>query len=66
MLEALIGVLGVAVMGILGWAFTISNRVAVLEADRGSLKELIELRLVDITRRLDRIEKKLDHDTYEE
>lgn len=60
MVEAIITVLGAGLFGIVGWAFLISNRVSVLEADRISLKELIESKLNDITRRLENIERKID------
>lgn len=60
MLETAIGIIGAGLLGVFGWAFQLNSRVAVLEADKVSLKELIELRLVDITRRLDRIEEKID------
>lgn len=60
MLEAILGLLGLGLFGVLGWAFTISNRVSVLEADKVSLKELMESKLDDITRRLVSIERKLD------
>lgn len=60
MMAAIVGVLGTGLLAVIGWVFTMSNRVAVLEADKVSLKELINVRLEDITRRLGRIEEKLE------
>lgn len=71
MVEALIAVLGAGLLGIGGWAINLHSRVAVLEAEKITLKEVMEaqkealkefldMRLLDITRRLDRIEHKLD------
>jgi hypothetical protein len=73
MLEAVIGILGVAVFAIFGWAFSISNRVSVLEADKESLQKLIDAKfesfmdlmrekMENVTHRLARIEAKLDHE----
>jgi len=71
MLEAVIGVMGAVLMAVIGWAFNLSNRVAVLEAERANfntllnerfaaMEKLLEIRLTDITRRLGHIEDKLD------
>lgn len=60
MLEAAVGVLGVMLTAVIGWAVTMSNRVAVLEADKDSLSVLIQARFDDVTRRLQRIENKMD------
>ena len=62
MVEALIAVMGAGLFGVVGWAFVISNRVSVLEADKVSLKELMETKLDDITRRLVNIERKIDRE----
>lgn len=73
MLEAAIGVLGAAMLGVIGWAFSLSNRVAVLEADKESLQKLIDTRMASMSElikeklegmayRLARIEAKLDHE----
>ena len=60
MLEVLISIVGMGLLGVIGWAFTLNSRVSVLEADKVSLKELIDSKLDNITTRLDRIERKLD------
>jgi len=61
MVEAAISVIGAGLLGVVGWAVHLGSRVAVLEADKVSLKELIDIRLSDITRRLARIEAMLDN-----
>jgi hypothetical protein len=60
MLEAIITVIGSGLLAVVGWAFTLNGRVAVLEADKVSLKELLDVRLENISMRLARIEAKLD------
>lgn len=60
MLEAIISIIGAGLLGVFAWAFNLHSRVAVLEADKISLKELLDAKLENITLRLDRIEKKLD------
>jgi hypothetical protein len=52
--------LGTALFGIIAWAVKMSNRVAVLESDKVSLKELLEEKLENIVLRLVRIERKVD------
>jgi hypothetical protein len=54
--EALIGILGTGLLGVIGWAVQIHSRVAVLEANYENLKELLENRFDEIIRRLDRME----------
>ena len=63
MIEAFIGVIGAGVLGVAAWAFTLNSRVAVLEADKISLKELLDEKLQNITDRLMRIETKLDRES---
>lgn len=64
MLEVAVGVLGTGLLGVFGWAFTqigkLDIRVAVLEADKASLKELLQVQLSAIERRLNRIEDTLE------
>jgi hypothetical protein len=60
MLEAVVSLLGTGLIGVIAWAVTLNSRVAVLEADKITIRELIDVRLVSITERLDRIEKKID------
>lgn len=63
MINAIISsVLGVCMTGVIAWAFNLSNRVAVLEADKVSLKELFEQKFQELSRRLDNIDRKLDRD----
>jgi hypothetical protein len=61
MVEAVISVIGAGLLGVIAWAFTLHSRVAVLEADKTSLRELVDAKLQNITERLARIEAKLDH-----
>jgi hypothetical protein len=60
MLEAAVGVIGAALLGVIAWAFALGSRVSVLEADKVSLRELIAVQLDAISMRLARIEKILD------
>jgi hypothetical protein len=68
MFEVIVGtvlsIVGAALLALIGWAFQISNKVAVLEADRDSLREYIKLifdiRFDEVTRRLDKIDHKLE------
>jgi hypothetical protein len=60
MLESLIGILGVAFLGVAGWMTNLGNRVSVIEAQFEALKELIETRFDDMDRRLERIEKSMN------
>lgn len=67
MLSAVVGVIGAALLAVIGWAFNLQSRVSVLEADKVSLRELLDAKLESIsgqiagaTVRLDRIERKLD------
>lgn len=57
----ILSILGAGLLGVMGWAVRIGNKVAVLEADKNSLKEFINARFDEVTRRLDRIDKKLDN-----
>ena len=67
MIEALISVIGAALLAVIGWAVHLTSRVSVLEADKSSLKELLEAKLEiilvesrNLASRLARIEAKLD------
>lgn len=62
MIEAIVTVMGSTLLLVIGWAFTLSNRVSVLEADKTSMRELIDAKLDNITMRLARIEAKLDRE----
>jgi len=57
MLEAIVGVLGMAFLGVFGWTVQLGNRVSVIETQQASLKELIETKFEEVNRRLDRIER---------
>lgn len=63
MIEAAITVIGGGLLAMLGWGMHMSNRVSVLEADKVSLKELLNVQLKVINERLARIEKKLDQES---
>lgn len=69
MLSAIVGILATVLIGVVGWAFNMSNRVSVLEADKVSLRELLDAKLEIISgqvstanARLSRIERKLDRE----
>ena len=59
MLETLVGVLGTGMLGVITWCFRINSRVAVLEAGKSDLKELIGTKFDEVNRRLERIEERL-------
>jgi hypothetical protein len=56
MLEAIAGTFGVAFLAVFGWAYTLSNRVLVVETSYNGLEELIEAKFDEVNRRLERIE----------
>lgn len=68
MFEVIVGTVlafvGTGLIAVAGWLVALSNKVAVLDADRNSLKEnireMIDLRFNEVTNRLARIEHKLD------
>lgn len=57
---AVVGFIGLVIMAIIGWAFSITNRVSVLEADKTSLKEFISIQFEDLKNRLDKLEEKIE------
>lgn len=59
-MNAIIGVIGLAVVGIIGWAFQMGSRVSVVEADQKSLATLINTRFEDVNHRFDRLEALID------
>jgi hypothetical protein len=67
MLEAVVAILGSGLLGIGAWAVHLQSRVSVLEANQESVLEVINSKfdlmnskLADLTRRLERIENKID------
>lgn len=62
MWEAITGVLGAMVIGLVGWAVHVSNDVAVLKSENEGLQRLMETRFDALEQRLERIESKIDHD----
>lgn len=67
MMETILGLVGTGLLGVIAWAFNLQSRVSVLEefrtqaVDREAiLKELIDVKLENISERLKRIEFKLD------
>ena len=60
MLEYLTGLLGTALLGVIGWAFQLNSRVSVLEQQHVDLKELITEKFDAVTDRLERIEDALN------
>lgn len=65
MLEAVVGILGTAVLGIFGWAFQLSNRVSVIETEYEGLQALINSKFDEVNRRLARIEHGMNNRTYQ-
>ena len=69
MFEVIVGTIlafvGTGLIGVAGWLVALSNKVAVLDADRINLRQnimdIINLKFDDLARRLERIERKLDH-----
>jgi hypothetical protein len=64
MIEAIVGVLGMAMIGVIGWIVALGSRVSVLESQREDLPELLDAKLEttnvkidEANRRLDRIER---------
>jgi hypothetical protein len=64
MIEAIVGLIGMGVLAVFGWAYNqntqIHSRISVLEADKVSLRELINVHFNALELRLERIERKLD------
>jgi len=60
MLEGIVGVLGTGLLAVVGWAFNLQSRVAVMEANYASLEKLLEAKLDPINQRLERIERYLN------
>jgi hypothetical protein len=60
MLEAIIGLLGTALLGTLGWAVQLSSEVKIVKTEQEGLKELIEAKFDEVNRRLDRIERAMN------
>jgi hypothetical protein len=60
MLEAIVGVLGTAFIGTLGWAVQLSSRVSQIETRHEDLLTLINSRFDEVSRRLDRIERAMN------
>lgn len=59
MLETVTSIIGTVVIGIVGWAFQLSNKVSVIEAEYEGLQKLINAQFAEVNRRLGRIEDKL-------
>ena len=60
MLNTIVGVLGAGFLAVFGWAFHLNSAVDVLETKHEDLIVLINTKFDDLSRRLDRIEHKLD------
>ena len=56
MLEAIVGFLGTAFLGVIGWILHLGTRVTVIETQYEGLKDLIEVKFDEVNRRLGRIE----------
>jgi hypothetical protein len=55
-----VGLLVASVMAIFGWAWTISNRVTVLETDKIGLKELMLSKFEEVSRRLTELGRQIE------
>lgn len=53
----IIGVLGTALLAVVGWSFSLGTRVSVIESKHEDLLTLINTRFNEVDRRLGRIEK---------
>jgi hypothetical protein len=58
MLETIVGIIGVGLLGVIGWAVQLGNKVAVVETEQANLAKTLEWKLDDIKDRLERIENK--------
>lgn len=61
MIEAILTIVGTALIGALGWTFQLGTRVAILETKEPDLKALIEEKFKGVNFRLDNIEETLQN-----
>lgn len=54
--EALSAIMGSAFLAVFGWAYTLSNRILVVETSYNGLEDLITSKFEEVNRRLERIE----------
>lgn len=66
MMETIVGILGAATIGALGWVNHLGNRTSILETRQEDLLLLIETKLNNIDDRLRRIERKVLNGSYRE
>lgn len=55
-MEAILGTMGAGFLAVLGWAYTLSNRVLIVETEYEGLKDLINAKFESVEERLERIE----------
>jgi hypothetical protein len=60
MLEALVGILGTAVLGVFGWSFSISNRITKMETKQEDLPKYLDAKFDGLDARLERIERAMN------
>ncbi len=48
MINGVVGVLSMSFIGVIGWAFNLNTRIAVMERAHADLKEFLDLRLTRI------------------
>lgn len=58
--EALSAILGTAFFAVFGWAYSLSNRVLVIETSYNGLEGLINSKFEEVNRRLERIESAMN------
>lgn len=66
LLETAVGVLSTVVLGVVGWAITLGNRVSVLESKREDLMLLINEKFDALNKRLDRLEVSMGKRTFDD
>lgn len=60
MIEAILGTMGAAFLAVFGWAFSLQNRLIVVETEYEGLKELINSKFAGVEQRLERIEQAMN------
>lgn len=60
MIETVLGILGTAFIGVIGWTVQLGSRVSVLESRHVDLMTLINTQFREVNRRLDRIERAMN------
>jgi len=59
MVETIVGILGAAFIGIVGWVIKLGSRVSVTEVYQGGLKEVIEARFDNVDNQFENVDQRL-------